>query len=110
VLLYPLPAKDKHPALADMSRVEYDLLAVMVRAMQGLLRAVRKHETRAFNNWLAATRDAAGGVGQAAVRRAAAERVHEETLSRERKMLLGVSLTQWDGLCSARGLWTKSTN
>lgn len=89
--LYPLPAKEKHAVLAEMSQGEYDLLAVILKAVHSLLRAVRQHERRTLHDWLAATRSAAGIVGERAVRRAAAERAHEDRLSKERKMLLGAA-------------------
>jgi hypothetical protein len=89
VELYPVPAKDKHTQLAEMSKGEYDLLAVMIKAVQALLRAVRTHEKSTFHDWLAATRKAAAVVGERAIRRAAAERAHEDRLGQERKMLLG---------------------
>lgn len=89
VVLNPLPAKEKHSVLAEMSQGEYDLLAVIIKAVQSLLRAVRQHERRTLHDWLTATRSAAGVVGERAVRRAAAERAHEDRLSQERKMLLG---------------------
>lgn len=89
--LYPIPAKEKHAVLAEMSQGEYDLVVVMIKAVQGLLRAVRQHERRTLHDWLTATRSAAGIVGERAVRRAASERAHEDRLSQERKMLLGAA-------------------
>jgi hypothetical protein len=92
VALYPLPAKEKHPDLSDLSQGEYELLNVLVKATHSLLGAVRRQAKRAFHDWLTATREAAHGIGERAVRRAAAERAHEELLSQERKMLQGSPL------------------
>lgn len=90
VAMYPLPAKEKHPDLRALSDGEYELLNVMVKATHSLLGAVRRQAKRSFHDWLTATREAAKGIGGRAVRRAAAQRAHEELLSQERKMLQGV--------------------
>lgn len=34
VELFPIPAKDKHQLLAEMSKGEFDLLSVMIKAVQ----------------------------------------------------------------------------
>ena len=34
VELYPIPAKDKHQLLAEMSKGEFDMLCVMIKAVQ----------------------------------------------------------------------------
>eukprot|EP00892_Ulva_mutabilis_P001277 jgi/Ulvmu1/1114/UM106_0031.1 len=94
--LYPIPAKEKHAVLAEMSQGEYDLVIVIIKAVQSLLRAVRQHERRTLHDWLTATRSAAAVVGERAVRRAAGERAHEDRLSQERKMLLGMLIKDKD--------------
>lgn len=106
VALYPLPPKEKHPDLAEMSQGEFDLLSVLVKATHSLLSAVRRQAKRTFHEWLTATREAAKGIGERAVRRAAAERAHEELLSQERKMLQGPALTQSALPCIACTLHT----
>jgi hypothetical protein len=89
--MYPLPPKEKHADFEEMSQGEYELLAVLVKATQALLGAVRRQAKRSFHDWLTATREAARGIGERAVRRAASERAHEELLSQERKMLQGAA-------------------
>ena len=89
--MYPLPAREKHPALGELSAGEYELLQVLVKATHSLVGAVPRQAQRMFHDWLTTTRAAARAIGDRAVRRAAAERAHEEMLSQERKMLQGAS-------------------